>query len=156
RLLHEDWRFWARPEQLAPEGDWRIWLFLGGRGAGKTRAGAEWITRPNPQGPMQRIALVGAPHAPVRDVMIHGGSGLKSVWHERGFAYEPSKRLIRWPDAVAHVFTAEEADGLRGHTFDGAWCDEVAKWRNAQPVLDMLEMSLRAGDAPRMVLTTTP
>src|SRR5690606_27983127 len=35
--------FWALPHQLPPAGDWRTWLILGGRGAGKTRAGAEWV-----------------------------------------------------------------------------------------------------------------
>ena len=35
--------FWALPHQLPPEGDWRSWVIMGGRGAGKTRAGAEWV-----------------------------------------------------------------------------------------------------------------
>lgn len=34
---------WALPHQVPPEGDWRTWVILGGRGAGKTRAGAEWV-----------------------------------------------------------------------------------------------------------------
>jgi phage terminase large subunit-like protein len=40
--LYFDWPLWARAEQLPPPGDWVTWLLLGGRGAGKTRAGAEW------------------------------------------------------------------------------------------------------------------
>jgi phage terminase large subunit-like protein len=32
-----------RGAQTPPEGDWRTWLFLGGRGAGKTLAGAAWL-----------------------------------------------------------------------------------------------------------------
>ena len=35
--------FWAMEHQLPPEGAWRSWVILGGRGAGKTRAGAEWV-----------------------------------------------------------------------------------------------------------------
>ncbi|MGB2894289.1 MAG: ATP-binding protein, partial [Albidovulum sp.] len=35
--------FWALPHQLPPEGAWRTWVVMGGRGAGKTRAGAEWV-----------------------------------------------------------------------------------------------------------------
>lgn len=40
-LLAYHWPAWARLSQLPPPGIWRTWLFLGGRGAGKTRAGAE-------------------------------------------------------------------------------------------------------------------
>jgi phage terminase large subunit-like protein len=57
---------------------------------------------------------------------------------------------------MAHVFTAEEPDGLRGHQFDGAWCDEFAKWREPQKTLDMLLMGLRLGADPRLMVTTTP
>ena len=31
----------SEPER--PEGDWRVWGYVAGRGAGKTRAGAHWI-----------------------------------------------------------------------------------------------------------------
>ncbi len=60
RLLSEDWRFWARDDQLAPDGPWTTWLVLGGRGAGKTRAGAEWVAGEGAAGRPGRIALVGA------------------------------------------------------------------------------------------------
>jgi phage terminase large subunit-like protein len=156
-LLMHDWAFWARPEQCAPEGDWRIWLFLGGRGAGKTRAGAEWILDCVRKGIMRRVALVGATYADVRDVMIAGESGLVNAGRNDGLRYEPSRRQLHWPDgAVAQAFTAEEPDGLRGHQFDGAWLDEFAKWGAPQVTLDMLLMALRIGDNPRAMITTTP
>ena len=46
--LHYDFELWARDDQLPPSfaaggGPWTAWLMLGGRGAGKTRAGAEWV-----------------------------------------------------------------------------------------------------------------
>jgi phage terminase large subunit-like protein len=123
-FLHRQWRFWAREHQLAPESGWRIWLFMGGRGAGKTRAGAEWILEGVREGRMNRVALVGATYADVRDVMILGESGLLTLARDEGVVFEPSKRLVSWPEgALAHVFTAEEPDGLRGHQFDGAWAD---------------------------------
>ena len=75
----KDWAFWARPEQLPPPGDWRIWLFLAGRGAGKTRAGAEWIAHGVCHGEMRRIGLVGATFHDARSVMIEGESGLLGV-----------------------------------------------------------------------------
>ena len=121
-LLCEDWRFWAREEQLAPRGDWRIWLFLGGRGAGKTRAGAEWIADGVRRGKMRRIALIGATHNDARSVMIEGSSGLLSV--SQSAVFEPSNGRVLWPGgAVATVLSAEEPDSIRGHQFDAAWSD---------------------------------
>ncbi|MCO5128869.1 MAG: ATP-binding protein, partial [Rhodobacteraceae bacterium] len=35
--------FWALPHQLPPEGAWKTWVIMGGRGGGKTRAGAAWV-----------------------------------------------------------------------------------------------------------------
>ncbi len=155
RLLIEDWHFWARDEQLAPPGDWRIWLFMGGRGSGKTRAGAEWIAQVIREGAMQRVALIGATHHDARSVMIEGESGLLSVCEDA--TYEPSNRRVLWPDgAVATVLSADEPDSIRGHQFDGCWCDELCKWPDPQAALDMALMALRLGDDPRMMITTTP
>jgi phage terminase large subunit-like protein len=154
-FIMSDWRFWARDEQLAPSGDWRIWLFLGGRGSGKTRAGAEWIADGVARGLMHRVALIGATHADARSVMIEGESGLLSV--VENISYEPSNRRVLWPcGAVATVLSAEEADSIRGHQFDAAWADEFCKWQDAQNALDMALMGLRLGENPRMAITTTP
>jgi hypothetical protein len=126
RFLKGDWRLWAREEQLAPEGDWRAWLFLGGRGAGKTRAGAEWVRESVRMCRAQSIALVGATYQDVRDVMIEGPSGLARIGRADRVFFEPSKRRVSWPGgAVAHVFSAEEPHSLRGYQFDAAWCDEL-------------------------------
>jgi phage terminase large subunit-like protein len=50
KLRHE-WSWWARDEQKPPPGCWRVWLYLAGRGAGKTRGGAEWIRASLDAGP---------------------------------------------------------------------------------------------------------
>jgi phage terminase large subunit-like protein len=151
----KSWCFWARPEQLPPLGDWRIWLFLGGRGAGKTRAGAEWIAQGVESGAMRRIGLVGATFMDARSVMIEGESGLLRVCPSARF--EPSNRRVLWPcGAVADVISAEEPDYVRGHQFDACWLDEFAKWADPQAALDMVLMALRLGDDPRMAVTTTP
>lgn len=168
-FFRHDWQSWAREEQLAPPltaaGEaWRTWLVLGGRGAGKTRAGAEWVRaqalgiHPLAAMPVGRIALVGATFEEARSVMIEGVSGLLAVHpeHERP-AYEVSKHQVRWPNGtVAQVFSAEHPDGLRGPQFEAAWCDEIAKWRQADAVWDMLQFGLRLGVGPRQVVTTTP
>ncbi len=155
RQLLEHWPFWAREEQCEPPGNWRIWLFLGGRGAGKTRAGAEWIAQGVQDGRMRRVALLAATYADARAVMIEGESGLVHV--AKGATFEPSNRRVLFANgAVATVLTAEEPDGIRGHQFDAAWGDEFAKWNAPQQALDMLLMALRLGEDPRMLLTTTP
>ncbi len=148
RLLH----------QAPPEGDWRIWLLLGGRGAGKTRAAAEWVRAGVERRGWGRLALVGPTHDSAREVMIEGPSGLIAIapsWARP--AWQPSRRRLEWPNgAVAYAFSAEEPDGLRGPQFHAAWGDEFCAWRRPQQTLDMLLMTLRLGQRPRLALTTTP
>lgn len=153
--LLDDWAFWARDSQLPPEGDWRIWLFLGGRGAGKTRAGAEWIAAAVREGRARRIGLIGATARDARQVMVEGESGLLAV--AAGVDFQPANDLLRWPcGAEARLLSAAEPDSFRGHQFDCAWGDEFAKWRDPQGALDMALMALRLGTRPQMLLTTTP
>ena len=163
--LEREWRFWARPNQLAPEGDWAVWLLLAGRGFGKTRTGAEWV-RERVRTGAGRVALVAETAADARDVMVEGESGLLAVcWEgdrtDRGThlgrpLYEPSKRRVTWANgAVATTYSAEEPDQLRGPQHDTAWADELAKWRYEE-AWDNLMLGLRLGDDPRSVVTTTP
>jgi phage terminase large subunit-like protein len=155
RLLLRSWYFWARKEQRPPNGRWNTWLYLGGRGAGKTRAGAGWIADGVESGKFKRIALLGATFNDARAVMLEGESGLMRA--TEGAVYEPSNYRVRWENgAVATVLSAEEPDGIRGHQFDAAWGDEFCKWRDPQAALDMLRMALRIGKSPRLLLTTTP
>jgi len=156
------WPFWAREDQLAPNGDWTSWLLLGGRGAGKTRAGAEWVRyRANlTSGPeaSRQIALVGETLGAVRQVMVEGPSGILAVSpaSERPRFYA-SRNLLVWPNgARAYMFSAERPQSLRGPQFDAAWCDELAKWRHDQATWDMLQFGLRLGTKPQQVVTTTP
>jgi phage terminase large subunit-like protein len=161
--LLKDWEVWAREDQLPPEGAWRNWLILGGRGAGKTRAGAEWVRgvalgRKRFGEAARQIALVGESWNDAREVMIEGVSGLLSI-HARWERpqWEPSRRRLEWPNgAVAYAFSADDPESLRGPQFDAAWCDELCKWRRAQAAFDMLQFGLRSGANPRAAITTTP
>lgn len=168
-LLLADWEFCAREDQwpplLAHDGrPWRVWMILGGRGAGKTRAGAEWV-KGIAQGrlqfsarPLSPIALVGETAADVRDVMIEGVSGILAA-HARSERprWESSRRRLTWDNGViAQAFSAEDPESLRGPQFSAAWCDELAKWRYAEETWDMLQFGLRLGDWPRQLVTTTP
>lgn len=152
------WRLWARPEQLAPEGDWLFWLILAGRGWGKTRTGAGWIHEEvEARGPC-RIALIGPTAADVRDVMVGGESGLLATAHpHRRPVYEPSKRLVTFANgAVALCFSADEPERLRGPQFHFGWGDEIAAWRYPEDTWSNFQFGLRLGDNPRAVITTTP
>ena len=156
--------FWAMEHQLPPEGDWTNWIIMGGRGAGKTRAGAEWVRaqmegdKPLDTGRCRRMALVGETIDQVREVMIFGESGIMACSPpDRRPDWQASRKRLIWPNgAVAQVFSAHEPEGLRGPQFDGAWVDELAKWKKARETWDMLQFGLRLGEHPQVCITTTP
>ncbi len=151
-----DWQCWGRSAQLPPDGVWRTWVFLGGRGAGKTRAGAEWVNAQARYGRAGRIALIGPTFHDVREVMIEGHSGLRSLGSKRP-VYEASRRRVLWANgAQAHAFSAEDPESLRGPQFDAAWADELCFWSHAEETLSALEHGLRLGTKPRIMITTTP
>ncbi|WP_243613063.1 phage tail protein [Shimia aestuarii] len=125
--------FWAYEHQLAPEGDWATWVILGGRGAGKTRAGSEWVRMqvegdgPTDTGRARRVALVGETVDQVREVMIFGESGILACSPpDRKPVWEAGRKRLVWPNgAIAQVFSAHEPEALRGPQFDAAWVDEI-------------------------------
>jgi phage terminase large subunit-like protein len=152
-----NWRLWARAEQLPPKGDWTTWLLIGGRGSGKTRAGAEWVralaTGPEPVSP---IALVGETMTEAVAVMVKGESGLLRIHPEKERPVLKGNSLI-WPNgAEAMIMSASDPDRFRGPQFAAAWCDEIGKWPNAEEAWDMLQFGLRLGSRPRQLATTTP
>jgi phage terminase large subunit-like protein len=157
-LADGGWASKARPNQIAPIGDWNIWLILAGRGFGKTRTGAEWVRGLVESGQAGRIALVAPTAGDARDILLEGASGLLTIspdWNRP--LYEPSKRRLTWNNgAQATMFSAEESDRLRGPNHDCAWCDELASWADPQTVWDMLQFTLRIGKRPRVCVTTTP
>lgn len=147
----------ARPNQLPPEGDWRIWLLLAGRGFGKTRTICEFGIEQARTLPGSRGALVGATASDARDVLVLGESGILNI-SEPGFMpeYEPSKRLVTWPNgSMALLFSADEPRRLRGPQQHWAIGDELAAWRRTE-AWDMLLMGTRLGADPRIAVATTP
>jgi phage terminase large subunit-like protein len=147
----------AREEQTPPEGDWRVWLMLAGRGYGKTRSGAEIVRAMAEGGGAKRIALVAPTAADLRGVMVEGETGVLAFCSPNDFpAYEPSNHRLVWPSgAIATTFSADEPERLRGPQHDFAWCDELAAWRYPE-AWDMLMFGLRLGADPRAIVTTTP
>ncbi len=156
--------FWALPHQLPPGGDWKSWVIMGGRGAGKTRAGSEWVRAQvegaTPLGPgrARRVALVAETFDQGRDVMVMGDSGILACSPpDRRPVWEAGRRRLVWANgATATVFSAHEPEALRGPQFDAAWADELAKWKKAEETWDMLQFALRLGRHPQQVVTTTP
>jgi phage terminase large subunit-like protein len=167
--LDNDFAAFAHPHQEPPPAanngkPWTTWLVLAGRGAGKTRLGAEWVRAlvyghaPYANRPHGRIALVGETGHDAREVMIEGPAGIlrMSPGGERP-RWNPTRRRLEWSNgAVAEAFSAEDPESLRGPQFDAAWCDELAKWRRAEDTFDMLQFGLRLGRRPRQLITTTP
>ena len=159
--MNHDWELLARDDQIAfnlPIPDWQIWLLMGGRGSGKTRAGAEWIRAQVADKGCRHIALVAPSLADAREVMLAGESGLLNI----GFPSErpkfiSSRRRLEWPNgAVGHIYSAEDPDSLRGPQFDAAWADEFCAWSYPEDTLSNLRFALRLGQETRLVVTTTP
>ena len=148
----------ARDKQLPPAGAWFCWLLLSGRGFGKTRTGAEWV-RAWARAGVEHIAIIGQTKGDVRDTMIEQGASsilrVSDPWFRP--EYQPSKRRLVWPNgSAATIYSGDEPDQLRGPQHHRAWVDELAKFRYPQETWDMLEMGLRLGDSPQVVVTSTP
>jgi phage terminase large subunit-like protein len=164
-LIHT-WKFWARENQIAPDGDWNTWFINAGRGFGKTKAGVEWVRGLVKKG-HKRIAAVASTNSDIERVMIKGESGfLNSCWAwdrtTKGVLlgmpeWSPTKRTLTWANgAQVQAFSAEEPERLRGPQFSAAWCDELAAWNNDRATWDMLQFCLRLGTHPQICVTTTP
>lgn len=161
-ILRYEWDLYARAAQRPPEGGWDTWVIMAGRGFGKTRPGAElcraWAEELGRDYGGGHIALVAKDPQDARDVMIEGESGILACsppWFRP--TYEPSKRLLTWPNGViAHTYSAETPDDLRGPQHHKLWGDEPCKWKYGQDTWDMAEMGLRLGHNPQSLLTTTP
>ncbi|OJV34511.1 MAG: ATP-binding protein [Sphingomonas sp. 67-36] len=159
REFRDRWAAWAHDGQYAPPGDWRVWLIRAGRGFGKTRAGAEWVGALARATPEARIALVGATPDDVRKVMVEGPSGLIALAHEgEPLEWQVTAGVLRWPNgASATVYAATVPEKLRGPEHHLAWCDELGKWgRGGEATWDNLMLTMRLGERPRVLVTTTP
>jgi phage terminase large subunit-like protein len=172
--LTRNWEFLGREWQHPPDGNWQFWIFLAGRGAGKTRAGAEWVRSKIKQLPRySHIGLIAPTTDSARKVMVEGESGIlkccsvndvDDVGNGMGRPlYEPSKRRLRWGNgSIATVYTAEEPERLRGPQHSALWCDELASWPRsklrdgATEAWDNAMFGLRIGANPQAMISTTP
>ena len=161
RSADGDWPGWAHHGQRPPEGEWRSWVIMAGRGFGKTLAGSQWIRSAllasGEAAEPLRIALVGATLDEARRVMVEGKSGLLAVAGDLVAEWHPTRRLLRFAGgAEATLFSGASPEALRGPEHHLAWCDELAKWEKPKGCWDMLQLGLRLGGHPRALVTTTP
>jgi phage terminase large subunit-like protein len=148
------WPFWARPNQLPPDGDWSTWLALAGRGFGKTEAGAQWVRDRVKKG-AKSIALIAETQKDLEEVMVARILKIHPEAERPSVRFKPVR--LTWPNgAVALGYNGTEPDQLRGPEFDTAWVDELAKYRYATALWDMLQFTMRSGSDPRVFVTTTP
>jgi phage terminase large subunit-like protein len=158
RAIAENWPSQGHAGQREPEGEWRTWLIMAGRGFGKTRAGAEWVLARARSHPRSRIALIGGSIDEVAKVMVEGESGIlaSARAHER-LVWRPSTGKLRLPgDGLATAYSGANPGRLRGPQHHFAWADEIAKWARPEETWDNLQLGLRLGDRARAIVTTTP
>ena len=166
--LEYTWDFWSRPKQREPKVSYKIWLIVSGRGFGKSKTAAETVRGWVESGKRKHLALIGANAADIRDTMVEQvykqGSGIMQICPPWNIPkYSPTKKTIVWDNpnypsygAVCSLYSAEEPQSLRGPSHDGAWVDELAKFKYGQAVLDQLKFTLRRGENPQTVISTTP
>jgi phage terminase large subunit-like protein len=150
----------ARAEQIPKRGEGiNGWLYLGGRGTGKTRSAAEEMVWEGIRTPKGRYAILAPTFGDGRDICVEGESGLLRVINEYGVLgqYNTSKGQITLTNGARFkIFSGEEPKRLRGPQHHGAWIDELAAFDYAQDAFDMLEFGLRLGEHPFTIATTTP
>ena len=159
KALEYCWPVWARKDQLPPDGPFRTWLICAGRGAGKTRSAAEWVIACVQSGRYRCIGLIGPTADTLRRDQVAAILQASPPWDMP--VYEASQRRLVWPNgAVAYALSSEEPDRVRGLNLDCAWFDELCACSNLQDVWSNLQLALRVpgpkGDAPAMVISTTP
>lgn len=148
----------GRDKQLPPPGEWFCWLLLAGRGFGKTRSGSEWVKERVMNGAKQ-IGIIGQTKGDVRDTMVELGESSIIKTADPWFMpeYQPSKRRVVWPNgAIATTYSGDEPDQLRGPQHEYVWIDEPAKMRYPEETWDNMELGLRIGDKPQVMVTGTP
>lgn len=156
--LKHDITFIGRPQQQYPSGDFDTWLILSGRGWGKTFVGSHTVIKWAKDHPGCKIALIGSTSKDCRDVMIKGQSGILKQSHPEFMPiYNPSNSTLTWPNgSTGHTYSGETPDALRGPQHHFALVDELAKMMYQDELWDQLQMTMRLGEHPRVVVTTTP
>jgi phage terminase large subunit-like protein len=160
-IRSQPWQFYARQDQLPPEGDWQIWLMQAGRGAGKTRAGSEWAFGQAAANPGWHVGVLSPTNDDLNRVTFDGPSGLMRLVERfpqlvRKVAKRPWQVEFRNGSRI-QSFTGEAYERLRGPQHHAFWADELAGMaRVADAAFEQVMFGLRLGRMPRVMLTSTP
>jgi len=161
--LQYDAKFWLRPEQQVPDGDWFITALVAGRGFGKTLTASQWIRRKALENPGCRIAIAARTVADVRNTMILGESGVLAVHHpDERPEYKQHVQTLHWPNgSQALLLSSESPDSARGPQFHYGVGDEFAAWKtnvdaSGATLFSNLVAATRLGENPQLLLATTP
>lgn len=149
----------ARPEQLPSEDtSWTTWLYLAGRGAGKTRTAAEWLAWEASSKPRTRWAIVAPTYGDARDTCAEGESGIVNVLRQYGTLKDYNRsigEIFLTNGSRIKLFSGEEPERLRGPQHHGGWFDELAAFKYPE-AWDQYQFGLRLGEFPQTIVTTTP
>lgn len=165
-----EWWYTARPEQIPPEDGVYVYLFLAGRGAGKSRSASEWIVRRVKKHPFDRHGtptewlIVADTLADARTINAEGPSGVLNVLNrqkiEHRYKQSPRPMVLFPKGAKIYLEGADDPDTGRGYNAAGIVCDEIAKWvKPYETWFEGLMPALRADlvdDQPSAFVTTTP
>lgn len=148
------WPAIAYPWQLPPAGDWEVWLMLGGRGSGMTRATAEATHAAALELGGQFIGLHGPTLRYVRDVMVDGPSGLRSLSSPPHWE-DGTKNVVVWPNGSRGIVLSCKREA-HGHQFHFSWAESLHDWERLHSSWHSLSLATRLGIRPRMVATCVP
>jgi len=143
------------PHQVPPDGDWRLWIMLGGRGSGKTEGGARYVLdHLRTYGREARVGIGAPTIQSAREVCGEGESGLITI-ARREFDWNRSMMEARHRDGGYVKFMgAEEPARWNGPQWTLLWADELALWKRES--YDQATFGVRLGSHPRIIATTTP
>ena len=148
--------FWARPNQLPPAGDWLNWIFLTGRGWGKTAAAAPAIVRMIERGEVRQMGMAAQTDVKTYDVNVltlieASPPRFVPKW------IDGEAKLV-WPNgAVAYAYTPEAPQNIRSKNLQLCWLSELQSWPTAtrEEAYINFRFATRKGRA-RMIVDATP
>lgn len=150
------------PHQVAPAGDWFLWILLGGRGSGKTEACARYFAHWMRRHPGHRGRIIAPSFGDAVESCIEGPSGLRSIDPEVRFvASAAGGAKVYWPNGsealVIGTWTPRDVERLRaGGNRHIDWWEEMAANPQLEAAWEQAEFGLRLGDRPHAIASTTP
>jgi len=156
-IAKSEYRMKARPQQLPPDGDWRIWLIMAGRGFGKSWTGARWLLEQALLNDNTDWFVAAPTFGALKRVCFEGPSGiLRAIDPQLRQSYNRSDLVVTLTNGSKIIgLSAEKPDGALGLNLSGGWADEMAAWPYDEMWTRGISPALRIGD-PKVVITTTP